>query len=261
MATLQINTVFDSNAITSDKGSTIPAWYSDDLNTFKANVSNLSNWWGGGEVDFFHSKNANRLFIQYGQDNTIYAAARFFSENLTLSNEVINNNGSITVDVSLEVGYLGGTKNSHSSAGIPVQTTISVLGQTIFTYSGNTIDTYFSDSKPVINKTITIQPQTNYGDLLFTYTAHYPSTGRTDVAKFGLTVYNPIPPVYRPNSVYNGTKWLDHQNHNGIIQVYNGSKWVDASTENTATEGALDSGKNRVYNNGWRQATRMNGDK
>lgn len=265
MTILQPKQVFGSQWVVGNKGSTVPAWYSTDGATFHSNIQDRSKWWGpegspGTYVDFYYSVNGNHCYVQYGQDVPVYASARFFSEELIITNEVLNSDGSVDADVAIHIGFVGGHKTTASVAGWSVVSNLVVAGTTVYTFTGNTIDDTFGSAKPnVVNTHVHIPAQGTETSVVMKWNSHYPNGESADLsANVGLALFNPTPPTYVPMSIRKGGKWKALDAHNGFIKIRKSGTWVDKSEEQVPTSMHENTGHNRIRRSGkWLQLPRM----
>lgn len=270
MSDLIISSRFSSNTKAVNEGSRIPGWgQANSFGEFQNWVNNRRNWyWDGTDgdnvTDFFYNLYNSSIYVQYGQDVNAYASARFFSEIVTLSNEYTDNNNNISFDANIEIGWIGGTKTTHSVAGWPAVSTLTVAGNQVFQYVGNTIDTYWSSEKKTVKVHTWIPPQGDSGELLtLHWNTHFPQGQSKDLSvSFGILLKNPLAPVYRPNSSRRGDSWQSNHDYHLLIQCREGGTWQDFSSENGLYMKKPDHGHNRIRLNGqWLQAPKMTGGK
>lgn len=256
---LELRANFSSDWVVSNKGSAVPSWYSASGATMDTLVANTANWWHGGNTDFFYSINGHDSYIQFGQDISVYASARFFSENIDFSNVVENADGSTSADVVLKIGHIAGRKTPSTIAGWSVVNTLTVHGTEVFRYTGNTMDSYGRDPSPTsVSMHVTVPPQSYSNDLILHWKSHYPNGDHSDLdADLGITLYNPTPPVYIPMSQRHSNKWHS-LNPSGHILIRKSGAWKNKSQEQIPTSMHENSGHNRIRRSSkWLQLPKM----
>ena len=264
---LEIRTNFQAGYSSKNMGR-LASWFDSDWATQNSKFQDRNNWYYDSNADILWGINGNTATIQYGLNRSDFASARGFHEKITVANEVVNADGSIDADITLYISSISGYKTSMSKAGYPAETTITLAGQQVARRTGNTIDTFYMEPVPhEITKHVHLAPSTQSNELDLVYFTHYPQGQYPDSPiKLGLTVYNPIPPQYRPMAIrqmeYNNAggalRWLSLNQHNGFIKRRQGGSWNDYSLENSNTERAENQGHNRIRkNNKWLQLPRM----
>lgn len=263
---LEIHTKINTTWEISQQAAVVPPWYSTNWNIFTENVQNVNKWYKSGTIDFFYNQinnnnESSELYVQYGQDISAYAAARFFSETLKIENQVNNGDGSIDADITLQNGYIGGSKTTHATHGWACHATLDLLGQRILDYTGNTIDTYFTGKIVTAKQHIHLAPKEESDNLLMTFNVHYPNGESGDATlTFGLVIVNNNPNNYRPNAVRIGDKWLDNNSNKFDIKCRIGGQWEDFSTEQATTAEQPNHGHNRIRSKQqFLQASKMQG--
>lgn len=90
------------------------------------------------------------------------------------------------------------------------------------------------------------------------YFTHYPTGVYPDSSiKLGLTVYNPLPPSYKPMSIRKGA-WKSLDANDGFIRIRHAGDWQDKSEENATTSMHDNTGHNRIRRDGvWKQLPKM----
>jgi len=204
--------------------------------------------------------NGNLACVQYGLDRSDFASARGLWEKIEINNEVLNDNGSVTADITLTISSIVGHKTTHSIAGYPAITTIYLAGQQVVQRTGNTIDSFNMWPNPsTITKRVTVGPQQKSDQLDLDYNTVYP-TGvyPNNTIKLGMTVYNPTPPNYTPMALRRGGNWNSLNANHGFIRIRKGGNWQDKSEENSNTSLHDNTGHNRIRRNGvWKQLPKM----
>lgn len=257
--TLEIRTNFQAGYSSKNMGR-LASWFDSDWPTQNRKFQDRNNWYYDSNADILWGIDGNTATIQYGLNRSDFASARGFHEKITIANEVVNSDGSIDADVTLYISSISGYKTSMSQAGYPAETTITLAGQQVAQRTGNTIDTFYMEAVPhEITKHVHLAPSTQSNELDLVYFTHYPQGQYPDnPIKLGLTVYNPIPPQYRPLAVRKGNSWKSLNANNGFIKRRQGGSWNDYSIENSNSERAENQGHNRIRkNNKWLQLPRM----
>lgn len=258
MSILQLTGRFDSQGgvYSAVDEHAVPAWST-------GGVDNKGNWWGGPGTDeneaFYWSLIGNRGYIQYGKNHPGWAGCRFVDEVLTWTNEQQHEDGSVSCDVTVDVGHYNGRRTDYFRGNVPVVHTLKVGGQTIATYSGGTGDAFDVAPNPGrITTHITVGPQQYSDSIQLFMEIHYP-TGIFPDAHFaaGLTLYNPTPPSYIPMATRKNGQWLNLNDHGGHILIRHGG-WQDKSKELFTTQRQENQGHNRIRRGGrWLQLPKM----
>lgn len=237
-----------------------PGWYSENLGSFTALISDYSKWWSSNDKDFLYSLVGNVGFIQYGTNRSDFASARFTWEKVTWSNEHVDDNGYCSANVHVELGFFGGHKTSMSAAGYSVTNSLVFNGQTVASHSGNTIDNYVITPNPrSFDFTVNIPPEGYATNMNIEYRSHYPNGEVADASlTVGFRLYNPTPPVYIPMAARKGGSWKSLNANNGHILIRKSGSWVNKSKENFNTQRQENTGHNRIRRGGkWLQMPKM----
>lgn len=256
--TLELTPNFESGWSNRNMGG-LASWFDVDWTAMFNKFKNRSTWWYDDNADIFYGIQGTTACVQFGCDRSDYASVRGFFQSINISNEVINNDGSIDADVTIGVSLIMGYKTTASTAGYPAVTTVSLGGKTLCSRSGNTIDTFEMTPDPVFTtKRVHVPPQQNAQGLDLVYHTHYPTGLYPDsTIKLGLAVYNPIPPTYKPMSIRKGN-WKSLNDNNGFIRIRHGGNWQDKAEENATTSMYNNTGHNRIRRDGvWKQLPKM----
>lgn len=256
--TLEITPNFEAGWSFVDKGQ-LANWFDNDWLVQWDKFQNRNNWWYDDSHDIFYGIEGQTATVQFGLNRSDFASARGFHQKIGYKNEVINSDNSIDADVTVYVSCIMGYKTSMSQAGYPAETTITLGGQQIAYRTGNTIDNFYMDPNPFeIQKHIHVLPQQKAEGIDLVYFTHYPTGVYPDSPiKLGLTLFNPLPPAYRPMSIrQNGWQSLDR--NNGFIKIRKNNNWQDKSEESNLTALHENAGHNRIRrNNKWLQLPKM----
>ena len=233
----------------------VPAWYPDRYH-------DKGTWWrGGGDgYGFYWSIVGNHGFIQYGRNFSGWATCRFYDETITWVNEVQNSDGSVSCDVTVDIGNFRGDRTDYYRGGIAVNSNIQIGNTTVYTHNGSSGDVLNDrPSKPRVTKHITIPPQSYSDDIQMYFNAHYPSGMYPDAHyMLGMTLYNPTPPAYIPMAARKGGNWQSFNDHNGHILIRHGNNWDNKSKELYTTQRQANHGHNRIRRGGqWLQLPKM----
>lgn len=255
MSILELRSRIGSNSrYTAVEEQGIPAWETQWNNSY-------SSWWSGGDTytGFYFSVVNNTAYIQYGKNATGWAGTRFITETVTWTNEQMNNDGSVTCDVTVDLENFRGHVTEYVINPVPVVHTLTLNGTTVMQYSGSTGDTF--DVAPIVPRTtarITVAPQ-QYSDAIeLVFHAHYP-TGIFPDANIiaGVTLYNPTVPSYIPMATRKDGHWLNLSDNSGHILIRQNG-WQDRSLELFASAKQPNQGHNRIRrNNQWLQLPKM----
>lgn len=256
--TLELTPNFESGWSNRNMGG-LATWFDSDWTAMWNKFQNRTTWWYDGNADIFYGVNDNKACVQFGCDRSDYASARGFYQTINIQNEVVNSDNSIDADLSIGVSLIMGYKTTHSSAGYPAETSVRLGAHTLCSRTGNTIDSFRMDPNPVItNIHVHVPPQQKAQGTDLVYHTHYPTGVYPDSnIKLGLTVYNPLPPSYKPMSIRKGT-WKSLDDNNGFIRIRHGGNWQDKAEENATTSMHDNTGHNRIRRDSvWKQLPRM----
>lgn len=255
---LEIRTNFQAGYSSRNMGR-LASWFDNNWEAMFEKFKNRSTWWYDDNADIMYGIQGNTACVQYGCDRSDFASARGFYETINIANEVVNSDGSIDADVTLYISSISGYKTSMSQAGYPAETTITLAGQQVAHRTGNTIDTFYMEPVPhEITKHVHLAPSTQSSELDLVYFTHYPQGQYPDSPiKLGLTVYNPLPPTYKPMSIRRGD-WKSLNANDGFIRIRHGGNWQDKTEENAMTSTHNNVGHNRIRRAGvWKQLPKM----
>ena len=256
--TLEITPNFQSGWSNRNMGG-VASWYDHDWNIMFDKFRNRSTWWYDNSADILYGIQGSIACVQFGCDRSDYASARGFFQTIDIANEVINSDGSIDADITVYVSCIMGYKTTQSQAGYPAETSVSLGGTVLCSRTGNTIDSFQMKPDPVVTtKHVHVPPQQKAQGLDLVYFTHYPTGVYPDSPiKLGLTVYNPIPPTYKPMAIRKGI-WKNLNDNNGFIRVRHGGSWHDKAEENATTSLHDNTGHNRIRRSGtWKQLPKM----
>lgn len=256
--TLELTPNFESGWSNRNMGS-LANWFDNDWTAMWNKFQNRSSWWYDNSADILYGVNGNIACVQFGCDRSDYASARGFYQTIDISNEVINSDNSIDADVTIGVSLIMGYKTTHSQAGYPAVTTVSLGGTTLCSRTGNTIDTFTMNPNPVTTtKHVHVPPQQKAQGLDLIYHTHYPTGVYPDSPiKLGMTVYNPLSPAYKPMAIRKGD-WKSLEANNGFIRIRHSGNWEDKAEENSMTSLHDNTGHNRIRRGGlWKQLPKM----
>lgn len=142
-----------------------PPWSSDKS----------SSWsFSDDSINYGVSDSGDHIYIQYGQKTSTWASNRFWIYSVELSNEVVNKDKSISVDVKI-TPKLWNTIDVTPGAGVSVNYDISIAGKSVWTYSGNTHDeiSFGEQSSYTIN--ITVPPESCSSETAVKINVYYPN--------------------------------------------------------------------------------------
>lgn len=240
--TLQKRFYVSSNVVAINKGNVVPAWNGN---------YNKANWWydGSENTSYFYSSYGDSTYIQYGQNlGTVpWASARFFGETVAITNEVENDDGSITATVSVTPNFFAGRNTDYSApTGFAVQYRIRINNQLVYSFDGSTIDEITQGAVAPVTFNVRVEPEkestASAMSIGITYpNGEYPNSNTT----VGVALFNPTPPTYKPNGVNIGGSFKKINQTNGFNSVRVNNVTTDISNESIATIGQ-DAGSNRV---------------
>jgi hypothetical protein len=256
--TLEIAPNFEAGWSNIDMGR-LANWYHDGWVDQWNKFQNRNTWWLDDSHDIFYGVQGDTATVQFGCDRSDFASARGFHQKIWYNNETINSDNSIDADVTVYVSCIMGYKTTHSQAGYPAETSVRLGGQTIAQRTGNTIDNFYMDPEPhQITKHIHVPPQQKATGIDLVYFTHYPTGVYPDSPiKLGLTLFNPLPAVYKPMALRKRS-WRSLDDNNGFITIRKGGNWEDKSEESNSTSLHENQGHNRIRRSGkWLQLPKM----
>ena len=188
MANLQKNTFVSSGILRRFSG--IPQWLNNWGNPWVLNL--------GDNVGYGVSENDNVLYIQYGENAIGWASIRYWGYRLTVDNETLNADNSITTEITATPLFWETTQGPSRLDGYAVNYHIRVNGQTVWTYSGLTIDAISRSQVSPIKIIATIPPESHFTGSLLELSVEYPNgEAPSSTSQMGYRIYNPNP-KYKP---------------------------------------------------------------
>ena len=184
-----------------DKGSEVPQWY-------KNGTDDYSNWWSGGENDYyFYSIKNDTVYIQYGQNATGWASTIFIVQTLD-AKETTTNNNEIQVDGDITVEKLDSVVTQYAGAGVLAHTQVTLNGKTIKDSTGMTNEGSTLDKPQTVSIKETIKPQGTSDSTQLTMKNSYPNGEyQNSSVTLGLTLKNPNLPQYIPMAIRLSDGW------------------------------------------------------
>lgn len=236
-----------------------PKWYSEDSATFKTKLADRDNWWYHASADLLWSVVDTTGYMTYGVNRSDFASIRVTWEHVTWDNEKLNSDGSVTVDVHIDIGFFGGYPTSYAAGGYDVYNGLKFNGSKIAERHGLTTDDFFINPSPKhFDLTTTIQPEDFSHDMDLQYYSVYPNHEIVDASlSVGFALYNPNPPTYIPMAIRRDS-WRSLNDNNGFIKIRHSGAWSDKSMENFNTAKQPNQGHNRIRRSGqWLQLPKM----
>lgn len=244
-----------------DKGTAVPAWYGD--------YANKNKWWydgvpaSGNTNGFYSTVTASatsvHTYLQYGQNTTGWAACRLFDQNVVVTSQTENADGSITVSGNVTVGAIATYRTDFFVAGVPVQFTVRVNGQVIHSHGGLTGDQYLELPNPqtvAFTTTVPALQESNVTtvQLDWVYPTHvYPDAHFV----LGTALYNPTPPYYTPWAIMKNGQWKSLDANNGKFEIMKSGTWTDISNE-VEPSGGVNEGHNQIMKSGqWKKQSKF----
>lgn len=233
-----------SNAKTVNKGTEVPKW---------AGNFNKANWWYTADDVWYHYSLANEntgIYIQQGGNMTGWASVVFYGESIVITNEVENEDGSITCDVKYRGEFYAIRKTDYAIGGVRSKSRVLMNGQVVYSHDGLSTDERQEGATPYRTDTITVMPDKANRNFLFEIIHEYPNGEFPNSnIKLGVEIYNPNPPVYIPHAIVKGGKVTSNNVTKRKIQIMKGGFKKDISQENSATKGHENKGYNRIIKN------------
>lgn len=261
---MPIELIFSTSTSTGDyknEGGQYPPWYGD--------VNNYNSWYSSpGAFDYLYyynlvlSEERKRMFVQYGQNKQGWGAGRFFIQEMEIISEVENSDGSIDVTVRSRLEQFKQRKTSTVTQGYRANYVLKIYGNTVFNWSGNTMDQIDELGHEWYTKSFHVKPQETVYDSGLEFTVSYPDGENTGSSAFlGFGLHNPNSPSYKPMAIRKSGSWIDLDSiSSSKINIRKGVNWIDKSQEDALTSRQVDKGKNRIRIVGnFRQLPKMNG--
>ena len=214
MANLQKTPFVSSGILRTFSG--IPRWLNNWGNPWVLNL--------GGNVGYGVSENDNVLYIQYGENAIGWASIRYWGYRLTVDNETLNADNSITTEITATPLFWETTQGPSRLDGYAVNYHIRVNGQTVWTYSGLTIDAISRSQVSPIKIIATIPPESHFTGSLLELSVEYPNgEAPSSTSQMGYRIYNPNP-KYKPWGLRRST-WKSLTA--GFFKKRTSGKWQD----------------------------------
>lgn len=234
-------------------GNNKPPWSIGD------NWENYNHWYNEEGINFFYNivEEGNKIttFIQYGRRAKGWASARFIEQQLYIYEENPTDTG-IELTGYIKVPYFKGKETGLSTIGWQTDYTIKVNNQTLYNFTGNSIDRFNKTNNVEVPFNVVIKPEEYSEELLLFLSFIYEegSGHENNIFHIGTSFYNPNPKTYIPLSIRKEGRWLSLNKNNGYIFKRVGSKWENYSHENINSVLKEGKGKNRIRkNNKWLQ--------
>lgn len=235
-------------------GSNIPPWNSNYLN--------VASWYKNDDYNFFYNiVNNEDVYVQYGQDVSGWASARFLKQTLEIISEVTNSDGSITATIEVQSDFFKGSPNLVGSVSWAVNYDVKINNVSQYNFNALSRDAFEYGQRPKLTFDINVPPQQTNTQGAFLISITYPNGEAPDnIFTVGFGLFNPNPISYVPMSIRKSSNWKDLDTNNGKILIRKASGWINKSNENASTSKQVDKGNNRIrINNQWRQLPKMEG--
>lgn len=184
---------------------------SGKLKQFSGTPPWLNNWgspWRldlGNDVGYGISEHEGTIYIQYGENASGWASIRYWGYRLEIEKEEVNPDNSITAELSLTPLFWESTHGPSRGSGYDVKYDIKVGGNSVWNYTGKTIDSVSKQNDTPIKVSTTIQPEQYYDGSLLEFSVEYPNKeAENSFNKIGYKLFNPNP-KYKPWGLRRGT--------------------------------------------------------
>lgn len=254
MANIQRKFYTSSSTVAKNQGTGIPSWY--------PTLSDKSKWDYDGTTttDWFYHTKGNDVFLQYGENTSIWAGCRHYVYSVRVNSEEQNDDGSIHVTGQVQMIVAGMHNTDFAAGGASVQTKIKINGKQVYAFNGNTHDEWQTDqfTNSPVSFDATIQPSQTYDGTTLEISNVYPNHEFTDnTIKVGFALFNPNPPTYTPCGVKQ-TEWKSCNRNNKVNKKKASGSWAAIAEENVGTEWHENKGHIRCkQENKWKQAKNM----
>lgn len=256
MSETGLQLIFDvssSNVRTRDVSPQIPPW----LENYQK-----SNWWflSGADNFYTYSKVNETIYMQYGENKSGWATNRFFAQSYEVLSETLNADNSITATIVIYPLFLVARRTDYFIAGVSSHSTIKINNTMVYEHIGTSGDEYTLGSKPSIEVTVTIPPESQSFATAMEFIQVYPNGEYQNTQTYaGITLVNPNKAQYIPMSTRKSATWKNLNDNRGHIKIRKSSAWIDKSLENNNTVLQTNQGKNRIRQTGnWKQLPKMN---
>lgn len=254
MANIQRKFYTSSSTVAKNKGTGIPSWYPD--------LANKSTWDYDGTTttDWFYYSHDKDVYLQYGENTSIWAGCRHYVYSVRVNSETQNDDGSIHVSGQVQMIVAGMHNTDFAAGGASVQTKIKIGGKQVYAFNGNTNNEWQTDqfTNNPVSFDVTIQPSQTYDGTTLEISNVYPNHEFNDnTIKVGFALFNPNPPSYTPCGVKQ-SEWKSCNRNNKANKKKASGSWVVLAEENLGTELHENTGHVRCkQENKWKQSKNM----
>lgn len=216
---------------------------------------NLTNAWGfsNPNTDYAYSIQGNTAYIQYGQrDPSVWASNRFWAETVEILNEQKLDDGSVKARVKVTPLFWQSIRVS-SLAGYPVTYDIRINNKTIWSYSGNTIDTISKGQGAIQEFEITVPPKGTSDATAFHVFVNYPQGQYpNNNFKIGFFVYNDNEKEedIKPWAIRKSGVFKTHNRPSGWFKIRKSGSWADKSKQKKSDVKQPNKGVHRIRKGG-----------
>ena len=269
MSTVIVQPSFSGNLKINNKTPQTPGWDNSSGTNILNTMNDYSKWWNDGttppnDPDAFYSVVSNnpdgiiRTYTQYGQDTSIWASSKAIKMTYQISNEVINDDNSITFNLTINV-YGASHITQNPGAGVSVTNTVKLGSSVLLNRSGNTKDSYViqPSGNPYVFNNITIQPRSSFSLGQLSYSSVFPNHEYADqTINLASNLFNPLYAYYIPLKVKSGGNWnVVNNSSTGHIKIKRNGAWETVDGSRYDTQNQPNTGKTRYKSGGnWLQS-------
>ena len=206
------------------------------------------------------------FYYQYGHNHEWCASTRFLKQKVELSDEVVNEDNSITVTVRVEIPYFTSRVFSRNMGSARVNYTFSILEEIIdhdIEYTSDVFDLF--PNGQVFERRITLQPESEDNRSGLFLQIEYPDNPNYEDSEmtFGYVLYNPLPKIveYVPCLIrkQNDYVLLNDEPKKKILIRETSTSFKDVSIHELNKQNDLNSGYVRIRkSDGFRQVALSN---
>ncbi|MGX7211721.1 hypothetical protein [Enterococcus innesii] len=233
--------ISSSSAVVRNMGNVVPAW--------SGNYTR-SNWWHDGltATDYFYSINNNSLFLQYGQNISLWATSKFFGQTVVIESETENANGSITATVSVTPNFFASRSTAFAAAtGVSVRWTIRVNNVVVYTFNGLTNAEFTNGNAATQRFTVTVDPQQTYTGTALTLEVQYPNGEfNNSTVTTGFSLFNPNPISFRPWGIRKSNIFRTLDQDSGFFNIRKSGTWQEVPKMGFNQQGVANQGTSRI---------------
>lgn len=222
-------------------GSMIPPWVGN---------YNKNNWWSDGltATDYFYSISGDSLYIQYGQNISLWATSKFFGQTVSIDNETVNDDGSINVEVTVTPNFFASRLTDFvATTGVRVKWTVKVNNNVVYTFDGLTNEEFTKGAVTAQRFKAKVMPQETFTGTALTLEVRYPNGEYKDSSiTTGFSLFNPNLETFRPWAIRKSGTFKTLDKSSGFLNKRKGGAWQPIPKMMLNQQGAANKGTSRI---------------